>query len=288
MAGLFEAIGKVTFFQRKKLNILIQFTFQKNNLDFAQLLINTFKIGSLKINKNTVIWSLIYAEDVTNFLSLINGYLRTERYELFKSIFNYWRVEKIKPINTSNILSDAWLAGYSEFNSKFLVNTSNNSIIQPKFIIKKINNNTSSKRKYFNTNGDPIFITQFKKIIGRDVVKNTSIGSKNTSITYSTVSANIINKLLEYYQKFPLFSINHYNYKDFKNIIELKNMAKTNKQPISTIFSQVKDIKSTMNHKRTLSSFDSKSLLSFYSLPSSFSRYQIDIDYNYIPSRYKD
>ena len=138
LAGLIEGDGTIVVqntssIKKHKSRPIIIVVFKLEDYELANYLCNLTKCGKVykKINRNYVLWLIHDLKGVYTLLNIINGYIRTPKYEAFirsaEFINNYINSTKIvynklkninnikiKPLDTSDIGSNAWLAGMTE------------------------------------------------------------------------------------------------------------------------------------------------------------------------------
>ena len=149
LAGLIEGDGTIlvqnsSSIKKSKYRPLIVVVFKLEDLELANYLCNLTKCGKVykKINRNYVLWLIHDLKGVYTLLNIINGYMRTPKYEAFvrgaEFINNYINSTtilhnklknidniKIKPLDTSDIGSNAWLAGMTDADGNFSINLIN-------------------------------------------------------------------------------------------------------------------------------------------------------------------
>ena len=219
-------------------------------------------------------------------LNYTNGYYRTSKYYLIiKAIkwindyidkpnttiinnYNIYNINirnnilskinkiNIKPIDNSNILNNAWLAGFSDADSYFdiILNKSKNNesislkyslVIKQNFISSNINESfypiMLNIAKTFNTN----IYTKYRYI------KVDKSQQYKTYYTY-TISINNIDKLIQvnnYFSKYSLLSSKYLDYKDWNKLLNYiieNNYKSTNVNVVKL----GKEIRNNFNTKR--------------------------------------
>lgn len=143
LAGLIEGDGTISISNSHNPSISIVF----NNKDFklAEYLLDITQCGRISKKKgNYVLWVISDLVGVYTILTLINGYMRTPKYEYLRIIIiwmnNYIiknkenkdsRVIKIlsqikcidiEPLDISDLGSNAWLSGFSDADTNFAIN----------------------------------------------------------------------------------------------------------------------------------------------------------------------
>jgi len=215
LAGLIEADGSFAIHDKnskaKKYAPKIFIVFSLNDNPLAEKLLSITKVGKIykKENQGCVLWNIQNSEDVIKIIHIINGYFRSAKIsELHKSII--WFNEnlnmniEILPLDSSNIGSNGWLAGFSLKRSSFSVSTNNNNssvILNFKLKINIVLDNSNKVSllnwlslfcqisEYLNTS----FSTEIKYLPHK----------KCTFIVYAYTPKSK-EKIIEYFSKYPL------------------------------------------------------------------------------------
>lgn len=143
LAGLIEGDGTISI--SKNHNPSINIVFNNKDFQLAEYLLEITQCGRISKKKgNYVLWVISDLVGVYTILTLINGYMRTPKYEYLKIIISWMnnyiiknkdnkdsRVIKIlsqiklidiEPLDTSELGSNAWLSGLSDADSNFAIN----------------------------------------------------------------------------------------------------------------------------------------------------------------------
>lgn len=302
ITGLIEGNGNIYISNNINKSPKISIIFKNKDYELLIYLKNIFNIGIINKNNNNniYIWQINKIEDINKLLNYTNGYYRTSKYNLIiKAIkwineyidnsnitienkYNIYnknirnnilsKINKIniKSIDNSNILNNAWLAGFSDANSNFniILNKSKyNESISLKYsleikqdfissninesfypimlnIAKTFNTNLYSKYKYINPSQGKVYTSC------QDINKDNN-KQYNTYYTY-IININNINKLIKinnYYSKYKLLSSKYLDYKDWNkllNIIINNNYKSTN----INVVKLGKEIRNNFNKKR--------------------------------------
>nr|QBM31472.1 hypothetical protein [Arthrobotrys musiformis] len=246
----------------------VKFIFHLKDLPLALLIqkeLNKYKSeGSLTRKKgvNAYILTVNNKLGLLLLLSLINGYMRTPKiYALWKLIDWYnikdsnLNLEK-KPLNTSNLTSDAWLSGFVEADGHFSVRTTKNdksTRIECKFEL-------SQRQIDHNGKSNLYFLENIAELLST-VVKPVRVDKPNPEYRVRTTSLKGNLNLESYLNNYPLFGS---KYLDFKCWIEVVDLFKSGKMDHKLNIEKVIKIKSNMNDKRTIFVWDH--LNNFYNL----------------------
>lgn len=220
LAGLAEGDGHFSKVQQ----ITIAFCLADQPL--ALFLQNKFGFGKVaKIkNKNAVCWTISRKKEVIAFLSIINGFLRTEYKlaQIHKNMANLIDSNYQKVPNSSNILESWWLTGFTEADGCFYV-----QIIAP----RKHRRAEEIRVHYkFGLKEDQI-LYQLKETFGSSVYKRThsysATGAKyiENKFTYywSSTSFEAAYKVCSYFQTYPLQGSKWISFQKWRHILLLVN-----------------------------------------------------------------
>lgn len=295
LTGLIEGDGSIYINNNININRSpkISIVFKNNDYELALYLKNIFNIGNIikRNNSNVYIWQIQSIEDLYKLLYYTNGYYRTPKYYLIKKAikwindyidrpqvkiknnFNIYNINirnnilskinkiDIKSIDKSNILNNAWLAGFSDADSYFgiIINKSkNNESISLRYSLEiRQNMNIYDENKSFY----PIMLniaTAFNSnIYSRS--RNLKLGKSQEYKIYNSYIINInnINKLKlinNYFSKYKLLSSKYLDYKDWNKL--LNNIINNNNKSTNiNIVKLGKEIRNNYNKTRTKVNF---------------------------------
>lgn len=153
LAGLIEGDGTFAVHlntsKAKKYNPSIYIVFKRSDKILAEYLCKLTKCGKVydKVDRGYVIWSIQRIVDVYNIIILINGYMRTPKYETFKLVVNWLNnyyinnkdnksiiiqniinsinIINCKSIDKSPLNSNGWLTGFTDADGNFSISLSN-------------------------------------------------------------------------------------------------------------------------------------------------------------------
>jgi len=269
IAGLIEGDGTIIVPKSErslkgKLNYAsIQLVFDSRDLALALIIQKTLGCGSISKKKgvNAFVLTINSNEGLILLVNLINGYMRTPKIHTLHKLIDWLNkksnlsLEK-KDIDISNIQNNAWLAGFIDADGHFSVRTTLNSKYQKiecKFELcqRQIDHNKNSTKKFLNLIAEFLITT----------VKEIRMNRPNPEYRVRTTNLQGNNGLVEYLDKYPLFSSKYLNYNDWKKVLNFFNKKEhTNSESIKTII----EIKSRMNNSRVEFNWDH--LNKFYDL----------------------
>jgi hypothetical protein len=258
LAGLIEGDGTIIVpkTERSLKNRLyypsIQITFDARDLPLAVIIQKELGFGSISKTKGVNAYRLNFytLENIITLVEMINGYMRTVKINMLyilidllnlKANLNILKKEK----DISPIISNSWLSGFIEADGCFYVNfNKKHSSLSCKFFL-----NQSTKN---HLGLDKIEIMKIlSNFLNVKLAKRTNKKFLDYNITTNSVPNNLI--LINYLEKYPLFSSKYLNFKDFQSIVKIiinkehKTIAGKEKIQI---------IKSGMNNRRTEFNWD--------------------------------
>lgn len=261
LAGLIEGDGsiivpKIDRSDKGKLYYpSIQISFDLRDFPLAQIIQQKIRHGSLSRKKgvNAYVLTINNFEGIILVVNLINGYMRTPK---IKSLFNLidWLNNRFnifikkENIDSTSIDSNSWLAGFIDADGHFSVRCTSSSVyprIECKFELtqRQIDHNKQDNYHFLSLIAD-LLNTSVKKI---------RITKPKPEYRVRTVSLKGNLTLIEYLNRFPLFSSKFLNYNDWIKVLNyFKNKEHTKAESIKEIII----IKSKMNDKRTEFNWD--------------------------------
>lgn len=129
LAGLIEGDGSIIVREgsREKVAPAIVFTFHEREMPLYKKLKEILNYGSInKEERGVCRYRITNADVVIKVINLVNGKFRTPKIEaLGRAIanLNKWRGANLSllPLDTSSIGSNAWLAGFTDYDGYFLI-----------------------------------------------------------------------------------------------------------------------------------------------------------------------
>lgn len=260
LAGLIEGDGTIlvqnsSSIKKLKYRPIIIVVFKLEDLELANYLCNLTKCGKVykKINRNYVLWLIHDLKGVYTLLNIINGYMRTPKYEAFvrgaEFINNYINSIKIvhnklknidnikiKPLDTSDIDSNAWLAGMTDADGNFSINLINgknrSSRAMPYYCLEL-------KQNYHKNSNNNINLSYFNIMSAIALYFNVNLYSRERNLnlllslnktyklyySYKVIVANLHKniKVIEYFNKYSLLSSKHLDFLDWSKLVILIN-----------------------------------------------------------------
>lgn len=271
LAGLIEADGSFAIHDKdskaKRYLPKIIIVFSLNDSPLAERLISIIKAGKLynKPQHGCVLWQIQKIEDVIKVLKLINGYMRTPKIEALHRAIKWYKdyyninIEALG-LDKSPINSNAWLAGFTDGDGNFSIN----------LVDRKKKGATTTKRVqvFFrielrqNYHRDSLVeqgnISYFNilSIIARYLEVNLYSRSREQKekifYSYTVVSHNIQShqKVIEYFDRYPLYSSKYLAYKDWRHVVQ-QIILRAGKPLTAEGILEIEKIKAQFNKKRS-------------------------------------
>ena len=275
LAGLIEADGSFAVHNKdsdaKKYRPKIIVVFSLADEPLAKKLANITTAGTVYLKKNAgcVLWQIQNIEDVIKIINIINGYMRTPKIEAlhrainwFNEFYNY-NIDCLG-LDLSPVDSNAWLAGFTDGDGNFSITLTN----------RKKKGNITSKRvqTFFRIElrqtyhrdvsveqGGASYFVILNKIatnFGVNLLSRTREKKDKVFYAFMVISHNIASheKIINYFNKFPLFSSKYLAFKDWSYVVKLSKL-RAGKVLTSEELLEVKKSKKQFNNKRKLFNF---------------------------------
>ena len=256
LAGLIEGDGTFAIHDKqstaKKYRPMIIIVFKKADLPVAKYLQNLTQCGTvyLKQNRGYVLWQIQDIVGVYTIISIINGYMRTPKIEALhraihwynnyiinnkesklpstKSILSKINPLEIKPLDNSNIDSNAWLTGFTDADGNFSINIqlrSNKNLTRVQLFYR-----LEIRQSYHRSESEENKVSYYKIMSILSEYLAVNVFSRNRIIKdrhfYSYIvmahNKNSKLKLIEYFNKYPLISSKYLDYLDWLHIFNLQ------------------------------------------------------------------
>jgi hypothetical protein len=266
LAGLIEADGSVITPKKSSKNTpAITISFHEDDKPLAEKICDKLGYGSIELipSKKAVKIHIRGKYSILNTLFLINGKFRTPKIEKLNNLINYacknWnnnlrRPLILLPLDDSPLDSNSWLSGFSDGDANFYINI-----------------NWPNEKKYgqikltfeiIQSRLDKIHFEKYKFIMNKialfckSKLEKYSISKFDRKGKQNAWRARVINKvgitvIVNYFNKFPLFSSKHLNYLSWKDayLILIVHKEHIGRNKMKT-YEKIKLIKEKMNKKR--------------------------------------
>lgn len=272
LAGLIEADGSIAVHNKdsnaKKYRPKILVVFSSADLPLAKKLACVTKAGTVYNKKNAgyLLWHIQKTEDVVKIVNIINGYMRTPKIEaLHRAIkwFNDFDKCNINclGLDQSSIDCNAWLAGFTDGDGSFSITLTDR---KKKGNIKRVQTffrleirQTYHRDVSVEQGGASYFtiLSKIAKYLGVNLLSRTREQKDKVFYVFMVISHSALShvKVIDYFDRFPLYSSKYLAYKDWSYLVE-QTRLRAGKVLTQKEILEVERIKSQFNSKRK--SFD--------------------------------
>lgn len=275
LAGLIEGDGTFAIHDKqstaKKYRPMIIIVFKKADLPLAEYLQKLTQCGTvyLKQNRGYVLWQIQDIVGVYTIISIINGYMRTPKIEALHRAIDwlnkYENTKLIKQdLDKSDINSNSWLAGFTDGDGNFsinLVDRKKRGLVTTKRVqaFFRIELRQNYHRETLSTlEGTSYFFILNKIATYLNVNLYSRTREKDSKIFHSFMvishNTNSHKNVIEYFDKFPLYSGKYMAYRDWRIVVNKIILRDGNPLQQEEI-KEIERIKSQFNSKRTMFDF---------------------------------
>ena len=273
LAGLIEADGSIIVPQKNSKNTpTISISFNIIDKPLALCIKGRLGYGSLEeIIENNAIKLIIRGKyNILNIVSLINGKFRTPKIEKLHSLISYINNMSLNSeekiilfgLDTSSFDKNSWLAGFSDGDANININitwpeNSNNGYGQIRLTFELVQSRIDDEHleKYKDFMGNLSIFLRSK--LGTHYISRYDRMGKQKAWRARIVNKEGATVLINYFNKFPMFSSKYLNYIDWQmayNIIVIRKEHIGDKK-LDT-YKKVEQIKNNMNNKRLIFTWD--------------------------------
>jgi len=218
-----------------------------------------------KVENHTYVLTITSIPGLINIINLINGCLRTPKLARFNDMINWINQATGSSIPThnvdnSNLLNNAWLAGFIEADGSFDIRVSQTSGGSSK-------NRVSARLRLEQRKVDPDTGVSYFDImtsIATALGVSLKLSTHNGNVEYFLISASSTKSrsiIVNYFTQFPLFSSKRLNYLDW---LACHYLIVSNNHLTPEGRDQALGLKSGMNSKRTFFKWDHLESLKSY------------------------
>ena len=253
--------------QKKTHNPRFCLTFSLKNEPLAKILLELIGSGFIryKIRDNVCVLVVSPVIGLKKLVYLINGELRTPKIHQLYRLIDWLNknhntgITKL-PLKDSSLSEDGWLSGFIDSDGSFsiqhtkLENNAKKRKISCRLRIEKRRLEPITKESYFKVLTDVSNFLNCSLLIR----KQKSTGNEYYTLTASSkISLKII---INYLDKFPLFSSKYLDYNDWKKIVQL---IFENKHYTEEGINKTDSVKNSMNRQRINFTWNHLNILSF-------------------------
>jgi hypothetical protein len=270
LAGLIEADGSIAVHdansKSKKYRPKILVVFSLADEPLALKLASVTNTGAVyrKVNAGCVIWHIQKSAEVILIINLINGFMRTPKIEALHRAINWYNTfDNLNltclDLDRSPINSNAWLAGFSDGDANFsisLTDRKKGGSIRGKRVQSffRIELRQTYHRDVSGEQGGASYFLVLNEIaifLGVSVLSRTRVQGDKLFYAFMVIAHNAMSheKVISYFDRFPLYSSKYLAYKDWCRVVELTKL-RNGKAIILEEIKEVEAIKSQFNSKR--------------------------------------
>lgn len=265
LAGLFEGDGHIWIQNpdagdKKKHNPRFCITFNLKDEPLAKKLLDVIGSGFIryKIKNNACVLVVSPVIGLKRIVSLINGELRTPKiHQLYKLIdwlnkHHSTNIGKL-PLKNGSLTEDSWLSGFIDADGGFSVqhtkveNNAKKRKISCRLRIEQRMLDPVTGKSYLDV------LTKIAKFLNCNLLTRIQKSTDNEYYTLAASSKNSTDILMNYLDRYPLFSSKYLDYKNWKEIVLLivENKHYTEEGLTKTDFAR-----GNMNRNRTYFNWD--------------------------------
>lgn len=276
LAGLLEGDGSFVVpsnlrdFKGRQRYAKIRVAFVRKDKPLAETLKSCYG-GNFEEQDNYIVWNITSQNQILSLCHDINGYLRTPKFNDFYKLINFIKTQtkhvefEVLPLDdTSPIDSSAWLSGFSDADSNFSISITNRRSNKKRIQISfRIEVKQYYKKPFILKNSENY--SSFVPICNT-IASHFGLGfyhrtrhNKHHLILIASTSLESNSKVINYFEKFPLFSSKYLDYVNWKSIYMLqKKKLHLTAEGLQTC----EEIKK--NHNKTRHTFNWDHLANFF------------------------
>lgn len=262
-AGLFEGDGHIWIQKQigsKAHNPRFCITFSLKNEALAKYLLEIIGSGFIryKPKDNACVLVVSPVVGLKKIVNLINGELRTPKIHQLHSLIDWLnknhstQFEKI-PLNKGSLENNSWFSGFVDSDGSFSVQYTNTDSGAKK---RKISCRLRIEQRVL----DPITSASYFDILNQiclflncNLLTKTQKSTNNTYYTLAASSKVSLSIIINYFNKFPLYTSKYLDYKDWE---EVAHLIINNNHLTDEGIKTVEFVRSRMNTKRTEFNWD--------------------------------
>lgn len=258
LAGLFEGDGHIWIqkpSEKKKHNPRFSITFSMKNEPLAKKLLELIGSGFIryKLQDNACVLVISPVKGLKKVVDLLNGELRTPKIHQLYNLIDWLNknhsvnITKL-PLKDSSLSENGWLSGFIDSNGSFSVQ---HTKLENGAKKKKI----SCRLRIEQTMLDPItndsyikVLTDISNFLNCNLLTRKQKSTGNEYYTLTASSRMSLNIIINYLEKYPLFSSKYLDYIDWKKIVLL---IIENKHYTEQGIDKTESVRNSMNRQRT-------------------------------------
>lgn len=217
LAGLFEGDGHIWVENnqsKNRYNPHFCITFHAKDLPVALFIKNKIGFGWIrhKIRENAVVYGITNLKGYLLILQILNNKLRTPKIHQVNKLIDWLNKNKgynlnIMVLNTSSLIDNAWLAGFSEADANFYIRVSQ---------LKK-KSQVAFRYAIDQRMFDPVTLESSEDFLLKicilfETKLYKTVRKHGTYFRIHLTSKNSLNHVINYFDKFPIYGIKSLNY----------------------------------------------------------------------------
>lgn len=268
LAGLIEGDGSIIVPTKdktpggKNTHPVIRIVFTIHDLPLAQKLQQVLGCGFIQKPKegNYYLFEVQNIEGLLKLANLINGKMRTPKIEALNRLINWLNNKKNSSIvclglDTSNLDSNSWFAGFSDADSYFQVSLTHNKELDTIKKIKSFYRLEIQQNYHGEANLYKDIIESIAKFLQTKVLSRKRILNDKEYVSFMVATSSIPTNLLvdNYFKQFPMFSAKQLDYLEWSKVLHLR-ISKQHLLESGALMCL--EAKNSMNTKRTTWNWD--------------------------------
>lgn len=270
LAGLFEGDGHIWIQnpnQKKKHNPRFCITFSLKNEPLAKKLLELIGSGFIRYKRqnNACVLTVSPVIGLKKLVYLINGELRTPKIHQLHKLIDWLNknhnanITKL-PLKDSSLSEDGWLSGFIDSDGSFSVqhtkleNNTKKRKISCRLRIEQRMLDPITNESYFKV------LTEVSNFLNCSLLTRKQKSTGNEYYTLTASSKMSLEIIINYLNKYPLFSSKYLDFNDWKEVVFLIFEKKHN---IEEGINKTESVKNSMNRQRTKFTWDHLIILSF-------------------------
>lgn len=262
LAGLFEGDGQIWIqktFSGKNQNPRFCITFGLKNEPLAKKLLEIIESGFIRYKNrdNACVIVISSVAGLKKIVYLINGKLRTPKIGQLEALIHWLNKNHnanilLLPLCDSYLLSDAWLSGFIDADGSFSVQHTKKENAKK----RKISCRLRIEQRMIEPTSNNSYLNILNKIATFLLCNLLTREQSATGNRYYILTASSLESLkviLNYFNKYPLYSSKYLDYKDWEIVAKLRL---NNEHYTEYGISKVELAKNSMNNSRTFFKWD--------------------------------
>lgn len=263
MAGLIEGDGTIIVPTKdktpdgKNTHSVIRIVFTLPDLPLAQKLKQVLDCGFIQKpkNGNYYLFEIQNIEGLSKLAKLINGKMRTPKIEALHRLI-HWLNKKnndsivLLGLDTSNLNSNSWFAGFSDADSYFQVSLTQNKDSGKVQNIKSYYRLEIQQNYHGELNGYKNIMELIAKFLQTKLLSRQRLINNKEYYSFMVITSSLSTNLLvdDYFKKFPMFSSKYLDYLEWSKVLHLRL---NKKHLINSGALMCLEAKNSMNTNRT-------------------------------------